>query len=61
LIKAFGKAINHRHHRIAIGNRKCSAGTEIVLDVNNKQQIIVVGQDAFLNRSWWIALPWRPH
>ena len=46
VIKAFGNAINDRHHRIAVGNRKCSAGAEIVLHVNNKQQIIVVGLDS---------------
>jgi hypothetical protein len=51
VIKALDQAIDDRHHAIAVGNRKRSAGAEIVLHVNNKQQIIVVGLDwhFFLN------------
>ena len=40
-----GKAVDDRHHRVAVGNGKRAAGAEIVLHVNNEQQIIVVGQD----------------
>jgi hypothetical protein len=45
VIKAFGEAIDDRHHGIAVGNRKRSAGAEIVLHIDYKQQIIVTRPD----------------
>jgi hypothetical protein len=45
MVEAFGKAIDDRHHGIAVGNGKRAAGAEIVLYVDNQQQIIVAGPD----------------
>jgi hypothetical protein len=45
VIKAFGEAIDDRHHGIAVGDRKRSAGAEIVLHIDYKQQIIVAWPD----------------
>ena len=41
VIEAFGQTIDDRHHGVAIGNRKRSTGTEIVLHVDYQQQIVV--------------------
>lgn len=45
VIEAFGEAIDDRHHGIAVGNRKRSAGAEIVLHIDYKQQIIAAWPD----------------
>ena len=45
VVKAFGEAVDDRNHGIAVGNRKRSAGAEIVLHIDNKQQIIFAWPD----------------
>jgi len=45
VIEAFDETIDDRHHGVAVGNRKRSAGTEIVLHVDYQQQIIVAWPD----------------
>ena len=39
--EAFGETIDDRHHSVAVGDRKRSTGTEIVLHVDYQQQIVV--------------------
>jgi hypothetical protein len=39
VIEVFGETIDDRYHSVAIGNRKRSTGTEIVLHVDDQQQI----------------------
>jgi hypothetical protein len=41
-IEVFGETIDDRYHSVAIGDRKRSTGTEIVLHVDYQQQIFVV-------------------
>jgi hypothetical protein len=41
MIETFGEAIDDRDHSIAVGDRKCAAWTEIILDVDYQQQIVV--------------------
>jgi hypothetical protein len=45
MVEAFGEAIDDRHRRVAVGNRKRAAGAEIVLHINYQQQIIVTDPD----------------
>jgi len=45
VIEAFGKAIDHRHHGIAVSDRKRAAGAEIVLHIDDQQHIIIAGLD----------------
>src|SRR5579863_5188632 len=40
MVKAFDKAIDDRHHAVAVSNRKRSARTKIILHVDDQQQII---------------------
>ena len=41
MVKAFDETIDDRHHAVAVSNRKRSAGTKIILHVDNQQQIIM--------------------
>jgi hypothetical protein len=41
VIEALGKTIDDRHHSVAVGDRKRSTGTKIVLHVDYQQQIII--------------------
>jgi hypothetical protein len=41
MIKTYGEAIDNRHHRVRIANRKRPTGAEIVLHVDDQQQVIV--------------------
>src|SRR2546425_10249265 len=60
VIEAFGETIDNRHHGIAIGNRKCPAGAEIVLHIDYQQQIIVAWSDLHSGPvSVLIAKLWR--
>ena len=45
MAEALGKAIDDRHHGIAVGNCKRAARAEIVLHVDDQQQIFVAGPD----------------
>ena len=45
MLKTVGEAIDDRHDRIAVGNRKRAAGAEIVLHINYQQQIIFINPD----------------
>jgi hypothetical protein len=45
MVEAFGKAIDDRHHGIAVGNRKRATGAEIVLHIDDQQHIIVAWPD----------------
>jgi hypothetical protein len=45
VIEALGETIDDRHHGVAIGDRKRSAGTKIVLHIDYEQQIIVAWPD----------------
>jgi hypothetical protein len=45
VIKALSDTIDDRHHGVAVGDRKRSAGTKIVLHVDYQQQIIVAWPD----------------
>jgi hypothetical protein len=45
VIEALGETIDDRHHGVAVGDRKCSAGTKIVLHIDYQQQIIVAWPD----------------
>jgi hypothetical protein len=41
VIEALGETIDDRHHGVAVGYRKRTAGAEIVLHIDNEQQVIV--------------------
>jgi hypothetical protein len=45
VIEALGETIDDRHHGVAVGDRKCSAGTKIALYIDYQQQIIVAWPD----------------
>jgi hypothetical protein len=45
VIEAFGETIDDRHHGIAVGNRKRSIGTEIILHIDDQQYIVVAWLD----------------
>ena len=45
VIEALGETIDDRHHGVAVGDRKRSTGTKIVLHIDYQQQIIVAWPD----------------
>jgi hypothetical protein len=43
--EALGKTVDDRHHSVAVGHRKRSTGTKIVLHIDYQQQIIIARPD----------------